>query len=277
VKERIVKDRSSGFEGAFGEGGYGRSGEAFRMEKPTVEVEQDSRVVLGDFRYLYSAAALEELDIPAVELQETLQNHLDEVVPAVVRELAARGELLEPNVPLDRVVEKGVEAWQRGKQEIRVLELTPRLIYVPVVEIAFRYRGAIYSIQFDETSGRVLSGHLPFRREWAVILGIPVTAFMGLVLGKTLKLVLSGALASSVRTEDFYFGLVILGMIMALLLGVGLNISWLLFRTPFQIGLLPGGSQVITTAGSAPGGPLPFLHNFLFKVLEEIITGGRKQ
>jgi hypothetical protein len=246
------------------------------MEKPTVETEQDSRVVLGDFRYLYSAAALEELDIPAVELQETVQNHLDEMVPVKVKELSSKGEILEPNVPLDRVVEKGVEAWQRGKQEVQVLELTARLIYVPVMEIAFRYRGSVHSIQLDETSGRVLSGHLPFRREWAVILGIPVTAIMGLVLGKTARLVLSGALASGVRTEDYYLGLVILGFIMALLMGIGLNIAWLLFRTPFQIGLLPGGSQVITTAGSAPGGPLPFLHNFLFKVLGEVIAGGRR-
>ncbi len=276
VKERFVQDRYGGLDSALAEGGFGRGAEAFRRERPKVDAKQDARVVLGDFRYVYSAVALEDLDIPFLELQETVKHHLDEAVPVKVKELSAKGEILERNVPLERVVEKGVEAWQRGKQELMVLELTARLIYVPVMEITFRYRGGIFTIQFDETSGKVLSGHLPFRREWAVILGIPVTALMGLILGKTVRLVLSGALATGVSTEDYYFALVAIGFIMAMILGIGLNVAWLLFRTPFQIGLLPGGSPVITTAGPAPAGPLPFLHTFVFRVLGEIITGGKR-
>lgn len=233
--------------------------------------EEDTRVVMGDFRYLYSAASLSSWELRDEGLREEILRNLDGAKPSSKAELAKDGEVVDADIPLNQLVEKGVAA-QEASGDMKILDLQPTLIFVPVRTFVFRYGEEYFLVRAEELSGAPLGGMLPFRRDWYALVGLPIVAALGLLTGLSLK-VFGVAPASELFKAAVAFGpltvMVFLGG--GTLLGLGLSTAWEIMRRPSRVRLTPSGLRWETLAMSTTdpfGGFSTFCWNLLKTVAE---------
>ena len=277
-KERLVND-----QGPFGividqEGaaGYGSFAVArFQRSKPEVVVEEDSRVILGDFRYLYTAAALENWDILDTDLREVIMSHLGEAIPASLGDLAKSGDVVDADIPLERIQDKGVAPGQIAVGELKVLEMRTVLVYIPVMTLTFRYGRQIFSVTLEEIEGRWVTGRLPFRREWAFLLGLPLVASLGFLTGNLLAGVLHVPMGEWIRNPGFFKIFVVFSIFAGGALAAGLQAAWVLLRTPYVVRVTGGGARV-ENGGETPPSPLKPLNAFYRFLFGALFEGEKK-
>jgi hypothetical protein len=253
-KERIVT-RMPGIDiSVESSGGTAGGARTVFRSKTEVEVEEDSRVIVGDFRYAYSAAALEDRDFGDTSLKDVVKEHLGEARAATLDELAADGEVVDADLPLERIVERGVAAGLGTKGELKVLELEASVVYVPVQTFSFRYGRQTFSVTLEELGGTWLGGQLPFRGDWAHLLSVPLVAMLGLVAGNLLGFAIRIPPHEWARSGIFSNAAVLAGLLVGLAMVLGLQAAWLLLRTPLAVRLTPAGPRV-ERAGEAPRNP----------------------
>ena len=185
-KERVVEHHEALNEvdgGLTVERGLSLAAQRLRLEKPEIVTEEDSRVVLGDFQYLYPACALENLEILDVDLRDTVLEHLGEASAVYLADLVRSGDVLDADIPIERIVEKGVASNQRTG-ELAVLEMQTVLLYVPLLTLTFRYGRHVFSVTLEEVDGAWVAGHLPFRRDLAFMLGLGLVSLLGFFVGR---------------------------------------------------------------------------------------------
>lgn len=246
---------------------------AGRVERPQVVVEEDSRVVLGDFRYFYPAASLSAWSFDDGDLREAALSRLETALPARVEELAAEGEVVDPTVPLETILEKGV-AGQGGKSgEVAVLEVQPVLLYLPVAVYSLAFGSRVFEVVFSELDGRALSGTLPVRRDWPVAAGALFTAGAGFLSGQLLRTLWAASSrfspAEAELLRPWALVLVLLGLLLA---AGGLDVAWALLRTPFVLRVTGAGSR-LDREGPVPPSPLNPLRRLLAAALAEGAAG----
>jgi hypothetical protein len=274
-KERIVA-RFPGTEIAMGyseDAGFARRLE--RQRKPEVVVEEDSRVVIGDFRYLYAAAAMENWDFGDTALKEVVTAHLGEAGPVTVNELATDADVVDPDLPLERIVDRGVSAGLQTKGELKVLEMEASVVYVPVLTLSFRYGRQTFSLTLDEVEGTWLAGQLPFRKDWAYLLAVPIVAGLGLVVGNLLGFAARMRLDQLAASAGFFNVATVVGLILAAGLAIGLQAAWLLLRTPLVVRVQASGPRV-ERAGDPPKNPFAPANALLRMALENALKSGRR-
>jgi hypothetical protein len=244
-----------------------------RFSSPKVLKEEDSRVILGDFRYVYSAAVLENWEILDTDLRATLQGHLDAARPAVLSEMTRTGDVVDPDIPLERILEKGVAPGDTSTGEMKILEMRTVLVYLPILTLTFRYGEEVFSVSLEELEGRWIAGSLPFRKDRALLTGIPLVAVMGWMAGNALAGFLKFPLYEWVRSAGL---LVVPAFVGASLLFLGLQACWVLLRTPYLV-RLRGGQASVEAAGPLPPSPIEPL-NALYRVLfRNLVEGQRKE
>ena len=240
--------------------------------KSEVQIEEDSRVIVGDFRYAYSAAALEDRDFGDTSLKDVVKEHLGEARPVTLDELAADGEVVDADLPLERIVERGVAAGVGTKGELKVLELEASVVYVPVQTFSFRYGRQTFSVTLEELGGTWLGGQLPFRGDWAHLLSIPLVAMLGLVAGNVLGFALRIPPHEWAQSGIFAQAALLAALLVGLAMILGLQAAWFLLRTPLAVRLTPTGPRV-EMAGDAPKNPFAPANAIAKFLLENAVKG----
>lgn len=265
-KERLVT-KLPGIDISVERAGSAGGARTVIRSRSEVQVEEDSRVVVGDFRYAYSAAALEDRDFGDTTLKDVVREHLGEARPTTLDELAADGEVVDADLPLERIVERGVAAGTGTKGELKVLELEASVVYVPVHTFTFRYGGQTFSVTLEELDGTWLGGQMPFRGDWAHLLSIPLVAMLGLVAGNVIGFAFKIGPREWAHAGIFADAAVLAALLFGLAMALGLQAAWLLLRTPLAVKLTPAGARV-ERAGEAPKNPFAPA-NALVKLLLE--------
>lgn len=277
VKERFVQEPGPPALAEFSaEGGSGfRSADVLRASRTRVEATPDSRVVLGDFLYVYSAAAAEGWDFDAAFLQEIGKARLDEMAPASLSDMAGRGEVIEATIPVERVLELGVASWQ-GAAGARpdILESSVRILYLPLLEVAFRCGEQVHRVLFEAVEGRPLAGTLPFRSDWATLLSIPAAGLMGLLLGKGARVMLSIG-DSGVSAQDEAGAWIWFALFGFVVLGFGMQVLWLLLRAPLEVQLLTGGGGKLILTQDPEESPVAPLQRWAIRTVQALVSGRR--
>jgi hypothetical protein len=278
VKERLVHDFQPPLD-LVSESGLSKSRGVRALEgaKASVESTPDVRVVLGDFHYVYSAAAADEWDFDSAVLQDLAKENMGGAVPAVLADLAKNGEVLEATIPIERVLEMGVTSGRRiAGDGTELLETTVRILYVPLVEIVFRIGEQIHRILFEEIAGAPLAGRLPFRRELAFLVGVPMACATGFILGRTARLFSFDPEWSSAPARDLAVVWCVFAAVAIGLFAAGLRFAWSLLRAPVDVELMTGGGLKVSAAaggGDSQAGPL---WRFLASTAEALLNGGRR-
>jgi hypothetical protein len=274
-KERIVARMTTAALDPERMGAGSFAGAAFEQRKPEVLVEEDSRVVVGDFKYVYPASALEGWDILDTELRDAVSAELGSAVPATLAELSKNADVVDPDIPLERIIEKGVGAGAATKGTMAVLELEVAVIYVPVMVFSFRYGRQTFTVTLDELQGRRLAGELPFRSDWAYMLAIPVVAGLGLVSGNLLALAAKVSFHEWAASPGLTRAAVFLGLFATAVLSIGLQAAWLLIRTPLVLRVTPAGPRV-ERAGAPPPNPFSPANALLAFLVKAALTSKRR-
>jgi len=243
------------------------------IERPKVVVEEDSRVVLGDFRYFYPAASLTAWSFDDGDLREAALARLESARPARLDELAADGEVVDPTIPLETILEKGVAGPGGRSGELAILEVQPALLYLPVTVFSLASGSRVFEVVISELDGKALSGTLPVRRDWPVAAGALLTAGAGFVSGQVIRALgwasaaLTPAEAQAVRPWEA----ALLAATFLLAAG-GLDAAWALLRTPFVLRVTGGGTR-LDREGPVPPNPLNPLRRLLASALAEGAAG----
>lgn len=278
VKERVVQEFSPRQVRAVEAGSLmfpGAPGN--ESARTSVESSPDARVVLGDFQYIYSAAAVEEWDFDSAVLQSLARERLPDAEPAVLADLARRGVILEATIPVERALEMGVASWRKGSGEgPEILETTVRLLYVPLVEIVFRYGEQIHRILLEEMTGSALAGRLPFGREMAFAVGIPAAGFLGLLLGKTARMLVFDPEWSAGTFGDAATVWIWFALIASVLFAGALQFIWMLLRAPVDVELMTGGGLKLCAKWGADDSPAGPLLRFVAAAAEALLAGVRR-
>lgn len=274
-KERLVTRMpgSDWGEQRNGQGAFG--GVGFESRGPEVVVEEDSRVAVGDFKYLYAAAALEGWAILDTDLRDAALGQLESARPARLSDLAKDADVVDADLPLERIVEKGVGAGPATKGTLALLELQVAIVYVPVMVFSFRYGQETFTLTLDELEGRMLAGQMPFRKDWAFLLAIPVVAGLGLICGNLLALVAKVSVHEWGASPGITRAVVIVGLVMAAALAIGLQAAWLLMRTPLVVKVTPKGPRV-ERAGPAPRNPFSPANALLAFIVKNALKNERR-
>jgi hypothetical protein len=252
-------------------------GEGSGRVRATVERMPDARVILGDFSYVYSAAAVKEWDFDGAAIQDLAKEKMGGAQVAILADLAKSGEVLETTIPLERVLEMGVASWggsAGGGTEL--IETTARILYLPLMEIVFRYGEQIHRVLLEEINGAPLAGRLPFRRDVALMVGFPAACAMGFILGKTARLLALDPAWGSATAWDaavVWFWFAVLAVVV---LGVGLHLVRNLLRAPIDVELMTGGGLKVSAAAGPNELPATPLLRFLASTAESILTGRRR-
>lgn len=247
-----------------------------QLSKPEVVTEEDSRVTVGDFRYLYAASALEGWNLLDTELKEMVAARLGEAQATTLGELARDADVVDVDIPLERIVDKGVGSGPSAKGELKILEMQVSLVYVPVATFTFRCGRRTFSVTRDELDGRWLSGQLPFRQDWAHLLALPIVAGLGLIAGNLLSLLIGTARSEWTTSPDTAKAALIFGLLAGGGLAMGLQAAWLILRTPFVVRLTPGGLRV-ETAGAPPKNPFAPLNAFAAMVIKAAVESQKRR
>jgi len=251
------------------------AGTAFQQHRREVLVEEDSRVVVGDFKYVYPASALEGWDILDTDLRDAVSANLESAVSVTLAELSRDADVVDPDIPLERIVEKGVGAGSATKGTMALLELEVAVIYVPVMVFSFRYGRQTFTVTLDELRGSRLAGEMPFRSDWAYMLAIPVVAGLGFVLGNLFALAAQVSLHEWVVSPGLTRAAVFLGLIATGVLTIGLQAAWLLMRTPLVVKVTPAGPRV-ERAGAPPKNPFAPANALLSFLVKAALTSKRR-
>ncbi|MEW6756780.1 MAG: hypothetical protein AB1347_01045 [Acidobacteriota bacterium] len=244
--------------------------EVVRPRRPAVVVEEDSRVVLGDFRYFYPAVSLHAWDFSDADVKETVLRALETAEPADLLSLSGTGEVVDANIPLETVLEKGVASPTSSAGELKVLAVEATLVYVPVASLTFRYGSQVFHAVVEEVSGRWLSGTMPFRRDLAVMGGSILVGLLGLLTGQFLR-GLAGAFAPDFASPGggsaaWQAVAVLLGVLGALV-ALGLDLAWAFVRTPFLVRITGTGIRV-EAAAEVPPSPLDPVRRGIWAMLK---------
>jgi hypothetical protein len=231
----------------------------YRKQKTEIVREEDSRVVLGDFRYIYEAARIEEAELAQDSLRESVLANLPKMKPVILQELAVEGEIIAPDIPIERIVEKGVMSAKKGQEALEIIEMDVSIVYYPVEELLFRLKDHFISVTYDLVEGGFLWGRLPCQRKKIVILSFFLAGMLGFFFGKFMAAVLGTFSMARVEISGVvYFGSIVF-LFATLVFGGGLNAVFLLFRTPYELKVTPKG-LIIAKLGETPQTPLtPFL------------------
>lgn len=274
-KEKIVA-RLPGSDLAdqrYGQGEF--AGARFQSRRPEVVVEEDSRVAVGDFKYLYAAAALEGWTLLDTDLRDAALGQLESALPARLSDLAMDADVVDADLPLERIIEKGVGAGPATKGTLALLELQVAIVYVPVMVFSFRYGQETFTLTLDELEGRMLAGQMPFRKDWAFLLAIPVVAGLGLICGNLLALLAKVSVHEWVASPGITRAVVTVGLVMAAVLAIGLQAAWLLMRTPLVVTVTPKGPR-IERAGPAPKNPFSPANALLAFIVKNALKSERR-
>ncbi len=238
--------------------------------KPEIIVEEDSRVVLSDFRYLYEASTFSESEISQESLRKSIVTNINNLKAVDTSELYKIGEVISPNIPRENIIENGIKSAKGGKDSLEILEMNLAIIYYPLEELLFSFRGSYFKLIFDCINGEFISGVLPCRRNLAVFASLLLSSFLGFFFGQFISFLAIPFTFKEIQKDfptSMYIGTIIFFFV-SIVFGGGLNIAYLLLKTPFGAKVTPDGLFISKLADPSKSFLSPYL-DFIFATLEK--------
>lgn len=239
--------------------------------KPEIVIEEDSRVILSDYRYIYEASTLDEAETAQEEIRKSISANVRNLKAVSVEELYKKGELISPNISKETIIEKGIKSAKGGKNSLEILEMHLAVVYYPVEEMVFRFRNSYFSVTFDLVTGNFLWGLLPCRRNLVVYTALLLSSLLGFFFGQFLSFLFKPFTFKEIQNNFsfwMYFGAFVF-FTFSLIFGGGLNIAYLLLKTPYAARITPDGLFLSKIAEP----PKSFLSPYLKFVLKTFTSG----
>ena len=152
----------------------------FRIDEPPVEKE-DTKVLEQDVVRDGPACDLPELGVECIKLAELRQGatkvSLEPFDPVA---LQGRAVVFGPTKPSERFAEESTWRLRSTADRTGYVEQRVKLLYYPVWQARYLYRGRSYDVAVDGISGVLLRGHAPRTTVWAAALavgGLALAAF----------------------------------------------------------------------------------------------------
>lgn len=243
----------------------------YLRNKPEIIVEEDTRVVLSDFRYIYEASTLEEAGLSQESLRKSILTNISQLKATDTSELYRIGEVVSPNIPKEIIIQNGIKSAKGGKDSLEILEMHLALVYYPIEELLFSFRGTYFKVAYDLIRGDFVWGLLPCRRNLTVFAALVLSSFLGFFFGQFISF-LTVPFALKEIQKDFSSWMFIGTFVFffaSLVFGGGLNIAYLLLKTPFVAKVTPEGLSI----GKMADPPKSFLSPYLKFVIKTLENG----
>lgn len=253
----------------------------YLKNKPKIVVEEDSRVILGDFKYIYEASTFLESEVAQEHIRNSIRTNLNKIKAVTFSELQKYGEVLSPNIPKDLILENGVKSAKGGRDTLEIFEVQLSIVYYPVEEVVFRFRDSFFSVIYDLVEGGFIMGLLPCKRNLLVFSALVLSSLLGFFFGQFLSFLFIPLSFKEIQSNFsflLYFGTIVF-LLFSLIFGGGLNIAYLLLKTPFAAKITPSGiflTKIADPPKSFLSPYLKFLLNTFAKGLEESLKGKRQ-
>ena len=184
------------------------------VDEPPVEKE-DTKVLEQDVVRDGPACDLPELGVECIKLAELRQGAtkvpLEPFDPVA---LQGRAVVFGPTKPSERFVEEGTWRIQTKGDRTGYVEQRVKLLYYPVWQARYLYRGRSYDVAVDGISGVLLRGHAPRTTQREVALTIGGLALAVLCTGRIARLLFlphASVLARTAGDPGFMILLVLAG------------------------------------------------------------------
>ncbi|MCX7830570.1 MAG: hypothetical protein N2445_05880 [Acidobacteria bacterium] len=204
-------------------------------------------------------------------MRRSIQANIKELKPASLEELFKKGDVISPTISKENIIENGVKSAKGGKDALEILDLQLSIVYYPVEEITFSFRESYFSAIYDLVDGGFLWGLLPCRRNAIIFGALIISSFLGFFFGQFLSFLFIPFTFKELQ-HDFpfwmYFGIFVF-FFFSLIFGGGLNLAYLLLKTPFGAKITPNG--LFLSKISEP--PKSFLSPYLKFVLKIAASG----
>jgi hypothetical protein len=171
-----------------------RDFERWLLEAP--KETQDTRVVQQDYVRVGPACDLPELGVDRIQLEELRRAAaplaLESYDPV---ELQRHAVVFAPAKPPAHLAEETERRMAAKGDRTRVAERRVKLLYYPVWQARYEYRGRPYEIAIDGIRGTVLRARAPREFRRAAALAIAMLAIAAFCLGRPARGLLLGAMA----------------------------------------------------------------------------------
>jgi hypothetical protein len=184
----------------------------FRLDEPPVEKE-DTKVVEQDAVRHGPACDLPELGVECIKLAELRQGAtkvpLEPFDPVA---LQGRAVVFGPTKPSERFAEESTWRLRSTADRTGFVEQQVKLLYYPVWQVHYLYRGRSYDIAVDGVSGVLLRGHAPRTTEWAAALAVGGLALAAFGAGRIARLLFLPHASALARTAGAVESLILLAL-----------------------------------------------------------------
>jgi DNA-directed RNA polymerase subunit RPC12/RpoP len=154
---------------------------------------EDTKVVAQDVVRIGAACDLPELGVARITLADLRRSGTPvPLAPFDPVALQSRGVAFAPTTPAERFLEETTWRVRSQHDATRYVETRLKLVYYPVWQVRYRYRGRAYELAVDGVTGALLRGAAPRDRALAAGLAAAGLALGALGLGRWLRWMLWG-------------------------------------------------------------------------------------
>lgn len=152
------------------------------------EEREDTKVVEQDVLRIGAACELPELGVERIRLGEQRRGGTTVVLqPFDPVTIHRRAVVFAPTTPAERFLQESTWRVQTQNDATRYVEARLKLLYYPVWQIRYRYRGRSYDLAVDGVAGHLLRGTAPQAKALAAGAAAVGVGLTGLGLGRWLR------------------------------------------------------------------------------------------
>ena len=233
---------------------------------------EDTRVIQQDYVRIGPACELPELGMDRISL-ESLRRGATPVAlePFDLVALQSRAVVLAPTKAPEGFANESQWRIKVRSDRTALVEQRLKILYYPVWQARYLFRGRPYEVAVDGVTGKVLRGRAPAEMRPALALALAALALAALSFGRPGRRLLMSSLATGGQA-GWVFGA--LGVLLALFLGgtVASLLAWMAWTTFRQSGemiLGDGGSEFRLDLGSEAGS----LQQIIASVIRRLVAG----
>jgi len=210
--------------------------------QPSMET-QGTRVIEQDYLRVGPACDLPELGVDRIPLEQLRRAATPVALEGYdLVELQKRAVVFAPTKPPNRLVDERERRIAVRGDRTGMVERRVRLVYYPVWQARYEYRGRPFEVAVDGVQGTILRANAPREFRRAALLAVILLAVGAFCFGRP-----AGALFSSARAATPGEGWLaaVLGAVAGLVLGGGLALflawlAWTAFRHTDDVVLMDG-------------------------------------
>jgi len=154
-------------------------------EGSPVEKKEDTKVIEQDSVHVGAACDLPDLGVDRIRLADLRQGAAKVALEAFdLITLQSRAVVFWPSKPLERFTDEATWRIRTRGDLTSYVEQRVKVLYYPVWQAQYRYRGRLHDITVDGVSGALLRGEAPLEPEGAAALAMSGLALAAFCIGR---------------------------------------------------------------------------------------------